>query len=261
MLTRVLTGVLLAPIVVWLFIDGPVLAREIVLALAAVICLLELGAMTLGAHVGDRVAALVAGAGLLGGGIATGAVPHAAWFGLAILPTAFAVLARPAPIDAAARRLFAGWAGVLYVVLPLSLAIDLARAPVPWLLHLLIVVWAGDTAAYFGGRALGRHPLHPTVSPKKTVEGAIGGLVGSVAGSLVGALALGLAFEPLSLGLLGLVAGFVGQVGDLAESLVKRATGFKDSGRILPGHGGMLDRIDGVIFAIPIYSAYLIVAS
>lgn len=260
MLTRVLTGVLLAPLVVWLFVDGPVLAREIVLAAAALVCLVELGAMTLTAHLGDRAASIIAGLALLAGGIAAQQVPHAAWFGLAALPTAFAVLARPAPIDAAAHRLFAGWAALLYVVVPLSLAIDLSRAPDPWLLHLLIVVWAGDTAAYFAGRALGRRPLHPTVSPKKTVEGAIGGLIGSIAGSIVGALALGLHLDPLAFGLLGLGAGFVGQVGDLTESLIKRATGFKDSGRILPGHGGMLDRIDGVIFAIPVYYAYLTVA-
>jgi phosphatidate cytidylyltransferase len=260
MLTRILTGVLLAPLVVWLFIDGPTLARELVLAAAAVICLLELGAMTLQAHVGDRAAALLAGVGLLGGGIAVGHVPHVAWFGLAALPTALAVLARPAPIDAAARRLFAGWGGLLYVVVPLSLAIDLARAPAPLLLHLLIVVWAGDTAAYFAGRALGRHPLHPQVSPKKTVEGAIGGLIGSIAGSIVGVLVLDLRADLLAFGLLGLGAGVVGQIGDLTESLIKRATGFKDSGRILPGHGGMLDRIDGVIFAIPVYYAYLSVA-
>ena len=120
-----------------------------------------------------------------------------------------------------------------------------------WLLFLVAAVAAGDTAAYYTGRALGRHRLHPRLSQGKTWEGTVGGLAASAAA------AAGLAFvapfhpPPAPLALLGLAVGAVAQVGDLAESLVKRSFGLKDSGSLLPGHGGVLDRMDGHLFAAP----------
>lgn len=122
-----------------------------------------------------------------------------------------------------------------------------------WLFGLLVIVFAGDTFAYFFGRFLGKRKLHESVSPKKTIEGSLGGLLGSaIAGGL-----LAYFFVPeipvYQLALTGLVSGAFGQVGDLFESLLKRNAGVKDSGSIMPGHGGFLDRIDGVLFAAPIY--------
>jgi phosphatidate cytidylyltransferase len=126
-----------------------------------------------------------------------------------------------------------------------------------WVLLSMMLSWLADTAAYFSGRAFGRHKLYEKVSPKKTVEGAIGGLFGSTGGALlahfwylpelswVGAVAL------------GIVAGGLGQAGDLAESMIKRSTGVKDSGWIIPGHGGILDRIDALIFTAPVTWAYV----
>src|SRR5215510_7748704 len=117
---------------------------------------------------------------------------------------------------------------------------------------LLVIVWVGDAAAYFCGRAFGRHPLAPKVSPKKTVEGAVAGLIGSAAAGIVGGVwILG---EPwLNLLLISAVTGIVAQLGDLAESVLKRSVGVKDSSSILPGHGGILDRLDSLFFAAPIF--------
>jgi len=123
---------------------------------------------------------------------------------------------------------------------------------------LFFVTWAGDTGAYYVGKSLGRRPLAPRISPNKTVEGAIGGWAASV-------LAAGLAqwwFLPvLSMTdcvLLGAVLGLVGQLGDLTESMFKRGSGIKDSGHFLPGHGGILDKLDSLIFTTPVFYYYLI---
>jgi len=116
-----------------------------------------------------------------------------------------------------------------------------------------LVTWATDTGAYLAGVAVGRHPLAPRISPKKTREGALGGLV---AASLAGWLcARGFAsfVTPLSGALLGLAAGVVGQLGDLVESLIKRDAGTKDTAELIPGHGGVLDRFDSMLFVVPVF--------
>jgi phosphatidate cytidylyltransferase len=141
---------------------------------------------------------------------------------------------------------------LLLVAFPLSFAVRLhglsAEGP-RLLLFALVITWAGDTVAYFVGRAIGKHPLAPHLSPKKTWEGAIA----SVAGSLL----VGYGFSwwlnapvPHLLAMAG-VGNLAGQAGDLLESAYKRSAGVKDSGALLPGHGGILDRIDALILAIP----------
>ncbi len=121
----------------------------------------------------------------------------------------------------------------------------------------IAVTWVGDSAAYFVGSMLGRHKLIPPVSPGKTVEGGVAGLLGAL---LVGAI-LGwtfLSFHPSTVvsvlvgGAMGTLLGFAAQVGDLAESVNKREAGVKDSGRLLPGHGGILDRFDALMFTLPV---------
>jgi phosphatidate cytidylyltransferase len=256
MLTRILTGVILAPLVVWLFLAGPSEARIAVLVVASALCLWELGTMALADFPLDRwVIVAVGTAFVVAGALRPG--HHPLDWAVAIAIPAFAVLLRPLPIDRAAYRLFAAWGAIVYIGIPLTLTVQLAVAPQPWVLYALGAVWMGDTLAYFAGRAFGRHPLHPTVSPKKTIEGAIGGLAGSIIGGVAMVVLLDLPIELVPAGLIALGAGAVAQAGDLAESLVKRAVGVKDSGAILPGHGGMLDRIDGVIFAMPVFAASL----
>lgn len=121
-----------------------------------------------------------------------------------------------------------------------------------WIMVLLIILWAGDSAAYYGGSRFGRRKLAPLISPKKTWEGAIAGLLGSLVAGTVTALLL---LDDLPLGrvaVLTLAVAASGQVGDLLESLWKRAKGVKDSGRIIPGHGGLLDRIDSLLLGAPV---------
>jgi phosphatidate cytidylyltransferase len=121
----------------------------------------------------------------------------------------------------------------------------------------LLVAWVADTGGYFAGRFLGKAKLYEAVSPKKTWAGAYGGL----AGSLLGVAVLKLAFADwlswLDVVLIAIPGGILGQMGDLAESLIKRAVGVKDSGALLPGHGGILDRIDAVLFIAPYVYTYL----
>jgi phosphatidate cytidylyltransferase len=122
-----------------------------------------------------------------------------------------------------------------------------------WLFALMAIVFSGDTCAYLAGRAFGKHKLLEPVSPKKTIEGAIGGLIGSGIAGLV----LGLVFvkhQPLLLIVfMALVTGAFAQIGDLFESLIKRVADVKDSGSVMPGHGGFLDRLDGLLFAAPVF--------
>lgn len=134
-------------------------------------------------------------------------------------------------------------------------------APAGFVLLPLLAIWAGDSAAYFVGRSLGRHKLAVRASPKKTVEGALAGLAGSaLAGALVAAWLLGGSaggMSPVTGAWTGAVIGAAGQVGDLAESVFKREAGVKDSGSLLPGHGGILDRFDALFFAFPVTWALL----
>ena len=123
---------------------------------------------------------------------------------------------------------------------------------------LFLVTWAGDTGAYYVGRAIGRYKLSPVVSPNKTIEGAVGGILTSV---LIAFLARAWFFPALNLReclILGLLFGIMGQLGDLVESMLKRSAGVKDSGTIIPAHGGLLDRVDSLIFTTPLFYYYLV---
>ncbi|HLS83162.1 MAG TPA: phosphatidate cytidylyltransferase [Arenimonas sp.] len=124
-----------------------------------------------------------------------------------------------------------------------------------WLLAALALVWAADSGAYFAGRRWGRRKLAPTISPNKTFEGALGGVVAGVVVALAfGSLAGAGPATWLALALVALVAVLASIVGDLVESLLKRQAGVKDSGDLIPGHGGVLDRIDGVLAALPVFA-------
>jgi phosphatidate cytidylyltransferase len=125
-----------------------------------------------------------------------------------------------------------------------------------WILVLVLVVWAYDTAAYFSGRRFGRHPFMQHVSPSKTVEGVAGGVA---AAAIVGALLVGALGRPVLAGLVfGLALALAAQAGDLAESMLKRAAGAKESGGLIPGHGGLLDRVDSFLFAAPVAYFYVV---
>lgn len=158
-------------------------------------------------------------------------------------------------LPGAALRLF----GILYVFGAWKCALPLRdQAPQGhWLMFALLVNWTGDIGAYYVGRALGRHKLAERISPKKTWEGVVGSLVASslLAGGYLLQFVPGVTVvEALAV---TVAANAAGQLGDLAESAMKRGAGVKDSGTLLPGHGGMLDRVDSTLFALPVVYAYV----
>lgn len=121
-----------------------------------------------------------------------------------------------------------------------------------WVILVLAITWLQDSVAYFVGRAFGRTKMAPVLSPKKSWEGFAGGLAASVITALMAVPLLGLPIGYLAAGLIGLVAGVAGPLGDLGESLIKRQVGVKDSGALIPGHGGILDRMDSLLFTAPV---------
>jgi phosphatidate cytidylyltransferase len=150
---------------------------------------------------------------------------------------------------------------LLLVAFPLSFAVRLhgiTEGP-RLLLFALVITWAADTFAYFAGRAFGKHPLAPHISPKKTWEGSIAGLVGSLA--VAYAFHFWLTIPLVHLFAMAVLGNVAGQMGDLLESAYKRSAGVKDSGGLLPGHGGILDRIDAMILCVPVIWYYLVVVN
>jgi phosphatidate cytidylyltransferase len=191
--------------------------------------------------------------------LAGGALPLDAVFFLFVLGIAALTLATRRPLVEVLPAAGISASGFILVAFPLSFAISLHAASAQGpalLLFVLVIVWVSDTAAYFAGRAIGKHLFAPKLSPHKTWEGAAVGFLGS--------LAVAFGFTPWVnvplVHLLGMAAlgNIAGQVGDLLESGYKRSAGIKDSGSLLPGHGGVLDRIDALILAIPVVWYYWI---
>lgn len=139
--------------------------------------------------------------------------------------------------------------GALYTGYLFSFMVFLRQRGFAVIVLTLSVTWAADTFAYFVGRAFGRHKLAPRISPGKSIEGAVGGLAGAIVAGLIGGPLAG--FSPLVGAAVGVIGGVVGPAGDLAESAIKRWCGVKDSGKLLPGHGGVLDRFDSLLFVAP----------
>jgi phosphatidate cytidylyltransferase len=181
---------------------------------------------------------------------------------------ATAALAAAVPLERALAACAAPLFGFATIVLPVSAMVWLDRVTVPGagsrfgpraILFLFVTIWGCDSFAYYSGRKFGRHKLAPRVSPKKTIEGSVGGLVGSILVAAVAAAIFLREFSPLEAALWGGAASTAGQIGDLVESLVKRGAGVKDSGRFLPGHGGFYDRVDSLLFALPVLCAAVLI--
>ena len=289
MLKRIATAVVLIPIVLVLILHAPVWLLAIVAGLVALVTIHEFLKLTesYGVQPMPLPTYLLTVLFFLAVGIAgdspllsTGKFLIMLGFSAAIAPFIFLTRAMRgedlrAGYPAAAASVFA----FTYVALPMGMLVQLRQqwAGAFYLLYLLLVVWAGDIFAYFVGKSMGRHLMAPRISPKKTWEGAAASLVASVGvGWLLFHYALPLSsallrarlierqdgmfgLEQPAMGpviLLTIVLNIAAQLGDLVESLIKRGAGVKDSGAILPGHGGMLDRIDALLFAAPVLWYY-----
>jgi phosphatidate cytidylyltransferase len=262
LLRRVLTAVVALPIVLGGLLLGPPLLGATIVAAAVLLGLREFyGLMQARQMVPFRLTGY-----LLLGAIFVETVTRLDWIGppmwpMVALVSLVALLLRVgdfgATVPAAAltlmgAMLLGGLGGTIA-----GLRLLEPQAVAAWrLLLLFVVVMATDSAAYFVGSALGRRPLAPAISPGKTLEGSLGGLLGGVLGALTVWWA-GLPNVPAwHAGLLGFVVSVLGQMGDLLESLLKRWAGVKDSGTLFPGHGGMLDRLDSLLFGAPVLYYY-----
>ena len=251
---RVLTALLLIPLVTAVTFYAPFQVAWVVLVLVALLCLREF--FLLAAKLGCRPFS-VAGCGAAAVLIVARDLPAGPFLvGLSIL---LLILSLTRPLEDSLGGIAATLFGVIYIGGAFSLGRELHALNPHWLFYVLVLNWAGDSAAYYVGRTWGRRLLAPTVSPNKTWEGTIASAIVAVG---VGAAYLG-HFQPKAVSLstaalISLWINIAAQVGDLAESALKRGANVKDSGELLPGHGGMLDRVDGVLFAWP--ACYLVVA-
>lgn len=258
---RLLTSAVAVPLLLGLLFIGPAIGWAALIFAAVAVAAIELYSMTIR---GDRVARTF-------GVIATLSVAFAIYVAtrdarilltVAILlpPVAYLVpLFRVGDVPSSGLSMMSLAAGPWYIGGLLTTTSLLRRDFGPgWVLLVLSIAWFADTGGYFVGRRFGRAKLYPVVSPNKTWAGLYGALAGSTLAGLLAPLVY-LPRLPLIHGaLLGLCGGAVGQLGDLVESLLKRSVGAKDSGSIIPGHGGILDRIDAVLFVAPFVYLYAI---
>ena len=261
--TRVLSSVVLIPIlfvVVWLMPSGYFAGLVVI---AAAIGQYELYKMS-------RVRGMVP---LIVSGIVLGALivllfyrpipPYRGgpyfWITLCILAIIVARLFSRRPVEGALEDMAVTMFGIVYVALLFAYQVAIHAGPSGrnWLVFLYLVIWASDTGAYYVGTAFGKRRLYEKISPKKSVEGLIGGVLASVLVAVLCKLWLVHSVGFFEAAVLGAVLALVGTVGDLAESLIKRSAGVKDSGAIIPGHGGILDRMDSMLFAAPALFYYL----
>lgn len=272
MLARILTGVILIPVVVALVWWGPPALVAACAAGVAMLAMLEffnlserMGlyafrywtfACAAGIFFAQYSAGLVETHSFLGGSITRGTGPAItldAVLLIFVFGTAGIGLATRRPLHDILPAIAAGSAGLLFVALPFSYIVrtnEIEPAGRKLVLFTLCLVWAGDTFAYFAGKSFGHLPMAPALSPKKTWEGAFANLLGSL---LVGiGFARWLQADATTMLIIATVANIAGQLGDLIKSAYKRGAAVKDSGSLLPGHGGMLDRIDSLILASPV---------
>lgn len=181
------------------------------------------------------------------------------WFTFCVLAVMSARLFSRRPVEGALEDIAVTLLGVLYVALLFGFPVAIHAGPAgkKWLVFLFLVIWASDTGAYYVGTTLGKHRLYEKISPKKSIEGLVGGMLASLVVAVLCAHWLVPSTGLLEAAVLGAGLAAAGTVGDLVESLVKRSVGVKDSGNLIPGHGGILDRMDSMLFAAPVLYYYL----
>ncbi len=253
---RVASAAVLFPLAVWLTVLGG-LPFALLAAAGAAVAAGELVLMFTTVGAGEVLGIAVAGAIPLMASFGESGDLLPGWSGLALAAATVVLLVtflfRQEPLERIPRAVAVVTLSWLYCGLLVASLVGLRlRFGVGWVILAFVTTWANDTAAYFAGHAFGRHKLFERISPKKTWEGFAGGVAGSVVGALVTRwLLLPGELTPGAAVIIGLGAAVLGPLGDLAESMIKRAAGVKDSSRIIPGHGGLLDRIDALLFVGP----------
>jgi phosphatidate cytidylyltransferase len=258
-MTRVLSALVLLPLIVGTVWFLPPAATLALAALAAVLAFGEYVAIAraLGAHVPYAVpgTAVLAACGASGGAY----LPLDTVLAAALIVTGATAVASGRPGQSVLRDAAAGLLPVIYIGVPLGmLAAVRTIGGREALLLLMITIVVSDSAQYYTGRAFGRRPLAPSISPKKTREGALGGVLFGILAMTLGGLRVFPATPTLLLVLLAAAVVGLGIVGDLFESLLKRSADVKDSSALIPGHGGVLDRIDSWLFAAPVYYTFVL---
>jgi phosphatidate cytidylyltransferase len=260
-LKRWLTGIVAIPILIYIIGFGPRWLFCILLLLASLAGLFEFYALTAAnlprfVRIAGYVLTILLFALFYTRQVLIAPVIIVLW---AFVPVAFFMLTQPSPNQQWTADMGKSVLGPVYIVLPLALLwmIDLQPNGKLWIFFLLVVSFVNDTGAFYFGRLFGKHKLYEAISPGKTWEGAVGGLLCSVIAALWFLQILRL--HPINISMVALIVflSVASQIGDLAESMLKRNHGVKDSGGILPGHGGLLDRIDGLLFCIPVLYLFL----
>jgi phosphatidate cytidylyltransferase len=291
LIKRVVTAVLLIPFVLLLVLKAPLYVMAIVAGAVALLAVSEFLKLTV--HYGVQPLWLasyayvvlffffvIAASANRVPLVETTAMTYGLALAAALAPFVFLTIAmRRAEIASGYPAAAASSFAFAYIAIPMALLVQIRQQPAGAILviYTLLVVWAGDIFAYFVGKAIGRHQMSPEISPKKTWEGAVASVLASVVvGTLWFQHASGISTWLFQAGLIARRDGMFGlqqpdivtivvvsaivnvaaQLGDLVESLIKRGAGVKDSGAILPGHGGMLDRIDAMLFAVPVVWAW-----
>jgi phosphatidate cytidylyltransferase len=292
MLKRIVTAIVLIPLVLLLVLKAPLYVLALVAGAVAVLAIAEFLKLVTPYGVQPLNLATYAFVALFFAFVifaSTNRTPEdettAMLYGIAVAaalaPFVFLMVAmRRSDLSTGYPAAAASSFAFAYIAIPMALLVEIRVLPAGaiWTIYTLLAVWAGDIFAYFVGKSLGRHRMSPHISPKKTWEGAVASILASI---IIGALWFRYAPEIssalLRVGLIGrrdgifsqaqqprlwtiillsALVNIAAQFGDLVESLIKRGAGVKDSGTILPGHGGMLDRIDAMLFAVPVVWAY-----
>ncbi len=248
------------PIVILIILKGGVILFACLTALFSVFGIAEFYRMALPERKLELPLAAVAGTSLVFIPLAGDDKLLLSGIGLLFIGFALLYLFRVRTIESAAREMAFALLAFLYIPFLLMHLVLLRQTDfgIQWLFVVMLIVMTNDSAAYYCGSAFGKHRLYQLVSPKKSIEGAVGGLIGSFGGTLLAKFTF---FPQLTLtdaAVTALVVGVIGQAGDLFESLLKRSFGVKDSGTIIPGHGGVLDRLDSILFAAPITYYYVL---
>jgi len=249
---RILTALVMIPVFGWIILFAPFDLFRAALAIVGALAYYEYHQLArgVGANGAKRAAWLGAWPGMAAGAVLLYA-PDPASTLILIAVAAMALSLRSSDLKDALPSAAALALGVLYVFGAWRAAMELRLISAHWLMLAFLLSWVGDTFAYYTGRAIGRHKLAPRVSPAKTWEGSTGSVVGSMLAGLVYAHYLIPQATLTQVLVASAVGNVAGQIGDLCESLLKRDLRLKDMGTLLPGHGGVLDRVDALLFVLP----------